>query len=91
MQPHRPPTAREIIFAVLVAALFFSLGAYLSTFPAETVRAISLFVMAGSVIGLAIWFLWGYAAYLVRRIEQPDHGLDVDHGVGEALGLFPVL
>lgn len=60
MQPHKPPTVLDVVFAVLVATLFCALGGYLSTFPTEIVRAISLLVMVGSVVGLAIWFWWGY-------------------------------
>lgn len=60
MLAHRTPTSREIIFAVLVAALFFGLGAYLSTFPTEIVRLAGLLVIAASIIGLAAWFWWGY-------------------------------
>jgi hypothetical protein len=69
---HASPTAREIIFAVLVAALFFGLGAYLSTFPTEIIRYAGLLVIAASIIGLAVWFWWGYRRPRVATLTPSD-------------------
>ncbi len=54
------------------------IGRYVEAQLAEAEYAIALVASPG-----------GYAAN--GRIKQPDHGLDVLHGFGEALGLFPVL
>lgn len=60
MHRRKPLTLPEIIFTLLVAAFFFALGGYLNTFSAEIVRAISLVVLVGTAIGLALWFWWRY-------------------------------
>jgi hypothetical protein len=45
-------------FAVLVAAFVLGAGAYLSTFPAEVIRAAGIALMVASLWGLIVWFLW---------------------------------
>jgi hypothetical protein len=45
-------------FAVLVAALVLGAGAYLSTFSADVIRCVGIALMAVSLWGLIIWFLW---------------------------------
>lgn len=50
---------RSDVFAVLVAAFVLGAGAYLSTYSAEVIRWVGLALMAGAIIGLAVWFAWG--------------------------------
>lgn len=49
-------------FAVLVAIFVLGAGAYLSTFPTETIRGAGLSLMVGAIGGLAIWFSIEYGS-----------------------------
>jgi hypothetical protein len=50
---------RSDCFAVLVAAFVLGAGAYLSTYPLEIIRIVGLVLMAGSIVGLLVWFMLG--------------------------------
>jgi hypothetical protein len=49
---------RSDLFATLVAAFVLGAGAYLSTYPIEVIRVVGIVLMAASLWGLIVWFLW---------------------------------
>jgi hypothetical protein len=55
-------------FAVLVAVFVLGAGAYLSTYSAEVIRAVGIALMAASLWGLIIWFLWEWRRKAVPSI-----------------------
>jgi len=58
LEPIMAHDARNNTLAVIIAIIVLAVGAYLSTFTTEVVRAVAvtLFVVAG--YGLFLWFLW---------------------------------
>lgn len=50
---------RSDLLAVLLAILALGAGAYLSTFPADTLRSVGSLFMGLAIIGLIIWFAKG--------------------------------
>lgn len=46
-------------FAVFVSVFVLGAGAFLSTYPTEIIRETGIVLMAGALIGLAMWFSRG--------------------------------
>jgi hypothetical protein len=58
-------------FAVIVAVFLLGAGAYMSTFPAEVIRALGILLMGAAAIGLIVWFALDRRARPAPPIVSP--------------------